>query len=87
MESKSLKLYLGSFAMSRFDGEDAVRTLLRADIGACVGADIVVSVEPLRAHAGDATATLPGTTLDDQSTDCDAFEVDKVRILRKGLVF
>jgi 7-cyano-7-deazaguanine reductase len=76
VESKSLKLYLGSFAMSRHDGEDAVRDLLQSDIGDCVGSDIAVSVEPLGAHSGSATATLPGATLDDQPVDCDAFEVD-----------
>jgi 7-cyano-7-deazaguanine reductase len=76
VESKSLKLYLGSFAMSRHEDEDAVRDLLQADIGDCVGSAVVVSVEPLGAHSGDATAALPGATLDDQLVDCDAFEVD-----------
>ena len=76
VESKSLKLYLGSFAMSRHEDELAVRAVLEADIGACVGSDIDVSVEPLRIHAGETTRELPGTSLDDRSIDCDAFEVD-----------
>jgi 7-cyano-7-deazaguanine reductase len=34
IESKSLKLYLGSFANSRFESADAVRDLIRRDLGA-----------------------------------------------------
>jgi 7-cyano-7-deazaguanine reductase len=76
VESKSLKLYLGSFTMWRNDDEDAVRALLEADLGACVGADVAVSVEPLRLHAGEPTAELPGASLDDVSVECDRYEVD-----------
>ena len=77
VESKSLKLYLGSFAMSRRDAPDDVRECLEADIGACVGADVSVTLAPLRVHAGDATARLPGASLDDKRVDCDIFEVDR----------
>jgi 7-cyano-7-deazaguanine reductase len=76
VESKSLKLYLGSFAMSRYEGEHTVRDLLETDIGVCVGSDVSVSIEPLRARAGETTEKLPGLSLDDVSVECDRFEVD-----------
>jgi 7-cyano-7-deazaguanine reductase len=76
VESKSLKLYLGSFAMSRYDGADAIRDLLQSDIGECVGSGINVTVEPVDTRSGATIAALPGVTLDDQPADCDAFEVD-----------
>jgi 7-cyano-7-deazaguanine reductase len=76
VESKSLKLYLGSFAMSRHDDAGEVCQRLQADIGACVGSDIPVSIEPLRVHDGDTTARLPGVSLDDPAVACDRFEVD-----------
>jgi 7-cyano-7-deazaguanine reductase len=76
VESKSLKLYLGSFAMSRYDGADAIRDLLQSDIGECVGSGISVTVEPVDTQSGATTAALPGVTIDNQHVDCDAFEVD-----------
>jgi 7-cyano-7-deazaguanine reductase len=76
VESKSLKLYLGSFAMSNFGDESAVRDRLANDIGACVGTAVAVTIDPPGVHAGGTTQILPGTSLDDPSLACDRFEVD-----------
>ena len=71
VESKSLKLYLGSFAMSRYAGAAAVRDAIDADLAAVVGAGVDVRFDI------DATpATLDGQSIDDTDTDCTAFEVD-----------
>ena len=45
VESKSMKLYLGSFAMSEFETANEVRDAIAADIGACVGSTVDVEVD------------------------------------------
>lgn len=40
VESKSLKLYLGGFAMTRFDDAHAVRERIAHDVSACVGGKV-----------------------------------------------
>ena len=52
VESKSMKLYLGSFAMSEYASPDAVRDLIAADLGECVGAPVTVRVDTLDATQG-----------------------------------
>ncbi|EKF72780.1 7-cyano-7-deazaguanine reductase [Alcanivorax hongdengensis A-11-3] len=44
VESKSLKLYLNSFANSRFDSQDAVRTAIEKDVSQIVGVPIEVLI-------------------------------------------
>ena len=68
VESKSLKLYLGSFAMNRFEDAARVRTTIQEDVGDCVGTAIEVN---FASPAGsEPAAGLPGTLLDDIDTDC-----------------
>jgi len=64
IESKSLKLYLNSFAMSRFDDAGEVRGRLSEDLGRCVGADISVQIQMLGETAANTVAQLPGLCLD-----------------------
>src|SRR5210317_1865919 len=47
VEAKSLKLYLGSFAMSNFADEAAVAESIARDLAACIGAPLRVSVLPV----------------------------------------
>ncbi len=64
VESKSVKLYLNSFAQSRFPAAQAVQDALRKDLSDAVGAE--ASVELL--ELGDlppAADTLPGSCIDD----------------------
>lgn len=74
VESKSLKLYLNSFAMSRYAGIDAVRKTLAADLSAAAGSAVEVELFPA-AGSGD-VATLEGSCLDELVVACDRWQVD-----------
>jgi 7-cyano-7-deazaguanine reductase len=78
VESKSVKLYLGSFAQSRFDDEADVRRAIARDLSAATGAAVEVALQ------GDARiAPLPGESIDDEDVAVDAYEVDP-SLLRAG---
>ncbi|WP_347555992.1 NADPH-dependent 7-cyano-7-deazaguanine reductase QueF [Robbsia sp. KACC 23696] len=76
VESKSLKLYLGSFAQTRLDSVESLRDTLRRDIGAVCGAS--VNVQLTLPHAFDQLALdeLSGTDLDRLDLDCDVYAPD-----------
>jgi 7-cyano-7-deazaguanine reductase len=83
VESKSLKLYLGSFAMSRFDDHRTLAGTIASDLGKVSGADVGVEI-----HVGpDAEffriAEMPGRCVDDlalpqvpESVDADLLAAD-----------
>jgi 7-cyano-7-deazaguanine reductase len=74
IESKSLKLYLGSFAMTRFDTTEQLVATLTEDLGMCIGADVQVS---LHASGQDiAIRKFAGTSVDAAETGCDTYDVD-----------
>lgn len=75
VESKSLKLYLGSLAMSRFGSADDVAAAMTADLTACCGADVYVAVLPPTSPGSAAVARMPGHCLDALAVACDAYEV------------
>ncbi|HEX5788288.1 MAG TPA: NADPH-dependent 7-cyano-7-deazaguanine reductase QueF [Woeseiaceae bacterium] len=76
VESKSLKLYLNSYSMSRFASADAVLATLRADLSAAAGADVAVALR----RPGDlplpVLETLPGACIDDADVACDTWTVE-----------
>jgi 7-cyano-7-deazaguanine reductase len=76
VESKSLKLYLNSFAMSRYDSADEVRGLIRRDLSRCTGAEAEVHMRVPAITEGQATKRLPGDCIDDLDVDCDTWDVD-----------
>jgi len=76
IESKSLKLYLGSFAMSRYDSATYVATALAKDLSACAGTDVDVELRQPTITDGASVARLPGVNLDVLSVSCDVYEVD-----------
>ena len=76
VESKSMKLYLGSFAMSEFDTAGEVRNAIAADIGACAGVEVDVDIDAVAVTAGRRSQRLPGQNLDRQDIECEAWEVD-----------
>lgn len=76
VESKSLKLYLNSFAMSRFAGAEEVCSTIAKDIGTCVGCEIVVRVTPVIAAEARRVARLAGTCIDSTEAACTDFEVN-----------
>lgn len=74
IESKSLKLYLNSFSMSRFASSDEVQELMARDLAARAGA-------PVEIRLFTSAAALPlsaavGQCIDDSAPTCDVYQVD-----------
>lgn len=81
IESKSLKLYLNSFSMSRFNSATDVRAQLAADLHKCAGSDVHVRLS--MSSDGVAIGELPGTCIDGEKTSCRVYERDAT-LLRSG---
>lgn len=76
VESKSLKLYLGSFAMTGFDSRPDLAAVMTKDLSATTGGDVDVVIRDPDAADGSAVARLPGRCIDALDTRCDVYEVD-----------
>ena len=76
VESKSLKLYLGSFAMTAFDSRAALAAAIKKDLSAATGSDVNVIVRDPDAADGSAVARLPGHCIDRPGVRCDTYEVN-----------
>jgi len=76
IESKSLKLYLGSFAMSQFDSPDSVGDAITKDLSACACGPVEVSIARVTDTEANAAFRLPGTCLDSLSVSCNTWDVD-----------
>ena len=77
VESKSLKLYLNSFAMTRQDSARAVAAVIARDLSACIGASVDVRLrDPAHLQAGVSTGRMPGVCLDGVDVDCSVWQVD-----------
>ncbi len=74
VESKSLKLYLNSFSMSRFDAADDVAACISSDLSASAGAEVSVRLDA--GNGGNTVESLPGASLDTLDVICDRWEVD-----------
>ncbi len=76
IESKSLKLYLGAFAMTEFDSARDVAATLTRDLTACTGADVSMTLQrPASPHSAP-ISRMPGHCLDDLAVSCSEYEVD-----------
>jgi 7-cyano-7-deazaguanine reductase len=71
VESKSLKLYLGSFAMTRFRNADRMCQTIAADLSECAGAPVAVALDP-----DMSIGALPGDCIDALDVECADWEVD-----------
>ena len=76
VESKSLKLYLGSFAMSQFDSPAVVSDTITKDLAACVGGPVEVHIAQVSETEANTVFRLPGTCLDTLAVNCSRWEVD-----------
>ena len=76
IESKSLKLYLNSFTMSHYASAEDVAEAVEADLSACAGADVLVTLRRASSTEGSRIARLPGFCLDSLQVNCDADTVD-----------
>jgi 7-cyano-7-deazaguanine reductase len=75
VESKSLKLYLGSFAMSTYPSADDLCRIIADDLGRVTGAAVTVALisdEP----STPTIDRLPGTCIDGLNTECSATDID-----------
>ncbi|MDX1498853.1 MAG: NADPH-dependent 7-cyano-7-deazaguanine reductase QueF [Woeseiaceae bacterium] len=87
VESKSLKLYLNSFAMTRHESWIEVTDAIGRDLSAVTGAEVGIRLSDTPAQYRANVARLPGTCLDELDVDCDTFEVDATLLctVRGGL--
>ena len=65
IESKSLKLYLGSFAMSRFGDSKEVRSTIADDLSDIAGEPVSASISTEMIRRSGSFDTLPGECIDD----------------------
>jgi 7-cyano-7-deazaguanine reductase len=81
VESKSLKLYLGGYAMTPFTGPEAARARVERDVSACVGAKVAATL--LDAHDVErlGMAALAGESLDDQRIESDGYGPPRPELL------
>lgn len=76
VESKSLKLYLNSFAMSRYPSAKDVSMIIAGDLTRTAGAAVDVDVTPARVRSSGRIHKLPGRCVDYEDVGCDRFDVD-----------
>ena len=74
VESKSLKLYLNSLAMERFESAGDVAALVARDLSEVTQSTVKVGLSP--PSAVDGLQNLGGTCIDDLDVACDAWQVD-----------
>jgi 7-cyano-7-deazaguanine reductase len=83
IESKSLKLYLGGYAMVRFEDKRKVIERIRHDVSACVGAEVAVVLYGSDEFDRLQIEDFAGELLDDQllaATDYATPQPDQLRI-------
>ncbi len=85
VESKSLKLYLNSFNMTRFDDADAVRAALVTDLSAAVGCRVGVRLVLPEDFDAQPIHELSGLSLDRMDLDCDVYGPPAPELLSAAL--
>ena len=84
VESKSVKLYFGAFAQSRFTGADAVTATIARDLSAAVDAEVPVTLVAPADFARLPIAELPGESLDGLAVAVDRYDVDPSLLAAAG---
>jgi 7-cyano-7-deazaguanine reductase len=75
VESKSMKLYLGSFAQSRYASGAGVAATIARDVSRAAGAPVLATLQEPATFAAQSIAELSGESLDELSIACDAYDV------------
>jgi 7-cyano-7-deazaguanine reductase len=73
VESKSLKLYLGSFAQEKLAVAQELAARIEADLSGACGTSVAVALLPFETAAAR-IETLPGESLDQLEIDAEAYE-------------
>lgn len=81
VESKSLKLYLNSLAMSRYASIDELAGVISRDLSRITGSQVIISMTPANEFPTGRIADLPGDCIDGLDVQVDAGGVD-ARILK-----
>jgi len=76
VESKSMKLYLGSFAQTKFDSIDVVRDTIRRDVSASCGATVSVHLSAPGEFGKLGLEEFDGLSLDRLDLDADVYSPD-----------
>ena len=76
VESKSLKLYLNSLAMSRYKSTDEVAGMISRDLSGIAGADVAVNIAPASQSSTGQIVNLPGDCIDILDVQIDSTSVD-----------
>ncbi len=84
VESKSLKLYLGGYAMTPFTGPEAARVRVECDVSDCVGAKVAATLVDPHEVERAGIASLPGESLDDQRIEAEAYDAPRPDLLHAG---
>ncbi len=76
IESKSFKLYLNSFNQTSFSSWQIVVDTLAKDLSACAGADVDVTILPLKEFTKNPIEAMLGENIDDQDIEINSYEFD-----------
>jgi len=84
VESKSLKLYLNSLAMSRYASADEVAQIISRDLSEITEAQVITRITPANESSTGQIADLPGDCIDDLDVQMDASGVDATILKTTG---
>jgi len=84
IESKSMKLYLGSFAQSRYAGITQVAAAIEHDLSHAIGARVGVALRGPAAFDLQSIRELDGESLDELPVACTAYDVDPDLMCARG---
>ncbi len=84
IESKSMKLYLGSFAQMRHPGSVEVARIIARDLSAAAGAAVRVDLLPPGRFAAQRIAELPGENIDAVRVTVEHYDVDPSLLRARG---
>ena len=76
VESKSLKLYLNSLAMTRYEQVDDVRRTIAHDVSELVSSNVDVILRASTDWKAQSVAEISGQCIDDLNVECGAGDVD-----------
>ena len=76
IESKSLKLYLNSINLERFDSRAVVASTIKKDLSAAAGGPVDVNLTPASRFGEASIGSPPGRCLDDLDIETGDFRVD-----------
>jgi 7-cyano-7-deazaguanine reductase len=84
IESKSMKLYLGSFAQTRCAGMTEIAATIERDLSQACGAQVGVVLRGPAAFEVQSIRELAGVSIDDLRVACDAYDVEPALLAANG---